>query len=215
LGIIWRIVRIGIPNSVMSAQWGLGGILLIAFVVPYGTVAVAAHTLVGNIMGYVAVPSFGLARAAGVLVGQNLGAKQPQRAQRSAWLAVVLAESFILIVAAVVLVWPENLIRIFSPDPEVIRTTALFMRIALASILAWVFSMIFEQSLSGAGDTLPPMLISLLRLWAFTLPLAWFLPHLGNLGVLGIRWAIVAGEVVDAAAFITYFQLGCWMYKKV
>jgi len=213
--IIWRIVRIGIPTAIMNVQWRIGSLVLILFMVPFGTLAVAAHTLVGNITGFVTIPSRGFARASGVLVGQNLGAQQSGRTERSAWLAMTFAEIILIIFAVVVLLWPASVIRIFSPDPELIEMTSTFLRIAVASFLALGFSSIFEQCLSGAGDTLPPMLIDMLNIWLVTLPLAYFLPLATNLGVYGVRWAIVVGSITAAVAFVIYFQLGRWKRKKV
>jgi len=157
----------------------------------------------------------GLGRGAGVLVGQNLGAHQPERAEKSGWLAVGLSEGFALIISVVMLLWAENIIRIFNAEPDVVELASIFVRIQAASGLALGIYHVLGYCISGAGDTLPPLLITLLNFWLVQIPLAYFLPKVTNLGVYGVRWAIVAGLVTGAVTYIIYFRLGRWKYKKV
>jgi len=215
LNIIWRIVRIGIPAAIMSMQRSLARLVLVWFMTPFGTLAVAGHTLVQRIEFFVAVPGFGFGQAAGVLVGQNLGARQPGRAERSAWQAVGFAGGIIGICSVLMLLFPGNVIRLFSPDPAVVQVGSVFLRIQIVGFLMFGFDTILMNSLSGAGDTLPPMLFNLLSMWVVPVPLAFLLPRVTNLGVYGVRWAIVAGTIAGAIAFITYFRLGRWKRKKV
>jgi len=214
-GIIWRVVRIGIPATIMSVQWSLGRLVLMKFMIPFGTLAVAAHTLMGRIETFVTMPSFGFGRGAGVLVGQNLGAQQPGRAGRSAWLAMLFAEFIIIIFAVVALLWPGMVIRLFSPDPELTEISSVYLRIAAVGFVALGFNFVLEQCLAGAGDTLPPMVIEAVSTWMVILPLAYFLPRVTNLGVYGVRWSMVAGCVAAAVAFVVYFRVGRWKRKKV
>ena len=215
LNIIWRIVKIGIPASVMGIQRTFGRFVLVWVMTPFGTLAVAAHTLAQRIEIFLYLPGMGMGAAAGVLVGQNLGAAQPKRAEKGGWLAVGLVEGFMLICAVAVLLWAESIIRIFSTETGLVEIASTFIRIEAAGYLVMGFVAVLPMCISGAGDTLPPMLFSLLMIWVVLLPLAFFLPQVTNLGMYGVRWAIVASVVAGAVAYTTYFRLGRWKRKRV
>jgi len=213
--IIWRMVRIGIPASIMDIQRTLGRFVLMWVIAPFGTLAVAAHSLAQRIEMFLYLPGMGLGMAAGVLAGQNLGAGQPGRAERGGWLAVGLVEGFMLICAVAVLLWAESIIRIFSTETGLVEIASTFIRIEAAGYLVMGFVAVLQMCISGAGDTMPPMLFSLLMIWVVLLPLAFFLPQVTNLGMYGVRWAIVASVVAGAVAYATYFRMGRWKRKGV
>jgi putative MATE family efflux protein len=215
LNTIWRIVKIGVPASIMGMARTFGRTMLLWFMTPFGTLAVAGHALAQRLEMFLYMPGWGLGMAAGVLVGQNLGARQPGRAERSGWLAAGLMTGFMVICALLVLIWAENIIRIFNADPGLVSVASTFIRIEAAGYLVMGLVAVLQMSISGAGDTVPPMLISLLMIWVLQIPLAFFLPQVGNLGMYGVRWAIVAGNVAGAVAYTIYFKLGRWKRKKV
>jgi Na+-driven multidrug efflux pump len=208
-------VRIGIPASVMGMERNLGQFVLMWFMAPFGTLAVAGHTLNQRIEMFLFMPAWGLGMAAGVLVGQNLGAQQPARAERTGWLAAGIVEGFMVICSLALLIWAEAFIHIFSSDPDLVPVAATFLRIAAAGYIVMGFAAVLQQCISGSGDTIPPMLVSIATMWPVQLPLAYFLPRFTNLGVYGVRWAIVVGMVVGAIAYTVYFQLGRWKRKRV
>ncbi len=212
---IWRIVKIGIPASVMGIQNTFGHLVLTWFMVPFGTFAIAAHSLVQRVEMMFFLPSMGLGTGAGVLVGQNLGAGQPGRAERSGWLATGFAEGFMVACSVAILLWAESIVGIFNTEPGLVEITSIFLRIAAAGYLVQGFIAVLQNCISGAGDTLPAMLISLIIVWVVQLPLAFLLPQVTDLGVNGVRWAIVAGITVGAVAYVAYFRLGRWKHKKV
>jgi len=212
---IWRIVKIGIPALVMGVQSNLGHLVLTWFMVPFGTFAIAAHSLVQRVEMILFLPSMGLGTGAGVLVGQNLGAGQPERAERSGWLAMGFVEGFMVASSVAILLWAENIIRIFSIEPGLVEIASIFLRIAVAGYVVVGFTAVLQNCISGAGDTVPPMLVSLVIIWLVQVPLAFYLPRVTDLGVYGVRWAIVAGMLVGTIAFIIYFRLGRWKRKMV
>jgi len=214
-GIIWRMIRVGLPASVMGMQTNLGQFILMSVIAPFGTLAVAAHTLNQRIEMFLFMPAWGLGIAAGVLVGQNLGAKQPARAERTGWLAAGIVEGFIVICSLAILIWAETFVHIFSSDPGVVSIGATFLRIATAGYIAMGLPVVLQQCISGSGDTIPPMLVSIATMWLVQLPLAYFLSRFTNLEVYGVRWAIVVGMVVGAIAYTVYFRLGRWKRKVV
>jgi len=213
--IIWRMVKIGIPASIMGMQRSLGNLALTWFMAPFGTFALAAHSLMQRVEMMLFMPSWDLGMAAGVLVGQNLGAHQPKQAERSGWLAAGFTEVVMLICSVVVLLWPESIIRVFNTEPGLVEVGSAFLRIAAAGYLVLGLTAVFQMSISGAGDTIPPMVISLVMMWVVQLPLVFLLPQITNLGVYGVRWAIVIGLIVGAAAYTIYFRLGRWKRKRV
>jgi putative MATE family efflux protein len=213
--VLWRIVRVGFPASVMGMQMNLGQFLLMFLVAPFGTLAVAAHTLNQRIEMIMFMPAWGVGMAAGVLAGQNLGARQPQRAERSGWLGTAIVEGFAILCSLAILVWAESIVDVFSTDQELVGIASTFLRIAVAGYIITGFIGVLQQCISGAGDTLVPMVVSLLAIWLVQLPLAFLISRNTSLGVYGIRWAIVASSVVNAIAYVTYFRMGRWKRKEV
>ncbi len=213
--IIWRIVKIGIPAAITGAERSFADMALVWFMSPFGTLAVAGHTLLQRVEAVIRMPCMGLGQGSGVLVGQNLGAHQPERAERSGWLAGGLAEGFALVISVVILLWAESIVRVFNAEPDVVEMASIFMRIAAAGYLFMGLYFVMQTSISGAGDTLPPMLVTLLNFWLVQITLAFFLPRFTTLGVYGVRWAIVAGWVVGAIAYSIYFWRGRWKRKMV
>jgi len=214
-GVIWRIVKIGIPAAIMTMERTFGDLVLVWFMAPFGTLAVAGHALIQRIQAVLRMPCMGFGAGAGVLAGQNLGAGQPERAEKGGWLAAGIAEVFTFIASIVILVWAESIISIFNSEPDMVKLASVFLRIHAAGYIVMGLSFVLQHCISGAGDTLPPMLITLLNFWLVQIPLVFFLPQFTNLGVYGVRWAMVAGMLVGAVAYITYFRLGRWKRKKV
>lgn len=212
---MWRILRISIPALVMSLQRSFGNLILTWLIIPFGTLAVAAHSLASRMEMFITIPGMAVGTSAGVLVGQNLGADQPERAEKSTWLAVGVVEAFLVTCSAVILLWAEAIMGIFTTDPGLVELGSIFLRIATAGYIVLAFVAVFQSSIAGAGDTIPIMIVSIVTIWAVQLPLAFLLPRVTDLGVFGLRWAIVAGTVAGTIAYIIYFKLGRWKTKKV
>jgi putative MATE family efflux protein len=215
LNTIWRILRIGIPALVMSLQSAFGSMILMKLIVPFGTLAVAAHSLASRMEMFLFVPGMALGTGAGVLVGQNLGAGQPERAKRSSWMAVGFVEVFMVVCSAVVLIWAEKITGIFTTEPGLIELGSNFLRIATTSYLVMALSSVLQNCIAGAGDTLPNMIVSIATVWIVQLPLAFFIPKVTNLGIYGVRWAIVAATYAAVIAYVIYFASGRWKTKKI
>ncbi|UCB43853.1 MAG: MATE family efflux transporter [Dehalococcoidales bacterium] len=215
LAMVWRMVKIGIPASVMGMQRSLSMIVIAGLVSAFGRTAVAAHSVQQRVEMVLMPVNLGLGLSSGVLAGQNLGADQPGRAERSSWQAAALSAGLMIICSAAVFFWAENIVRIFNSEPDLVATTSTFLRIAAAGYIFLGVGTVLMQSLSGAGDTVPPMVFGIIAAWAVTVPLAYFLPRVGNLDVEGVRWALVSGFVAQAILVITYFRFGRWKRKKV
>jgi len=212
---IWRMLKIGIPSSVMGLGKAFGDLIMTWFMIPFGTLSVAAHNLIFRIEIFISTPSIGLGTGAGVLVGQNLGAGQPKQASRGGWIAAGLAGGFIIVCSVVLLIWSRSIIGIFTVDPGLVDLGVIFLQIAVTGYVGMSIVYVLQSCISGAGETLAPMLISLIILWVIQLPLAFVLSRYTGLGVYGVRWAIVIGLILGAAAYIVYFWQGRWKHKKV
>ncbi len=214
-GAIWRILKIGIPASITAMERTFGDLALMWFMAPFGTIAVAGHTLIQRMQAILRMPNMGLGIGSGVLAGQNLGANQPDRAEKGGWLAVGVGEAFTILVSIAILFWAESFVRVFSSDPEIVSMTSSFLRVGVGGYALMGIYYILQNTIAGAGDTMPPMLVTLLNFWLVQIPLAFILPKYTDLGVLGVRWAIVAGMVVGVIAYVTYFRMGRWKRKRV
>ena len=215
LGTVRRIVRIGFPAVLFAAQTSLAGLVLMRLVTPFGTAAVAAHNLSLRVEGLIMMPIAGVSLAAAVLVGQNLGAQQPARAEKGVWIAIGLIEAFVVLVAAAIVIFAPGIVRIFNPEPELVAVASGFLRIAAAGYIAVGVYTVLQNGLNGAGDTLPPTVITLLTTWLVQVPLAFFLPSFTDLAAYSVRWSILAGWVVSVVAYVLYFRLGRWKRKRV
>ncbi len=215
LSMIWRIIRIGLPACISGLQRGATQMIIMWFVVPFGTAAVAAHSLNQRIEIMMLMPSFALGMASGVLSGQNLGADQPDRAAKSSWMAVAMVEGIMLVFCLVIIFAAEYIVQIFSIEPEVVRIASTYLRIGIAGYIVLGFVAVLMNSLSGSGDTMPPMIVAVSTVLLVTLPMAFFLSKYTSLGVFGVRWAMASEMVVQAIIFTIYFRTGKWKTKYV
>lgn len=213
--IVWRILKIGIPALIMNLQKALGDVALTWIIVPFGTVAVAAHSLNCRLEMFVMAVAMGLGGGAGVLIGQDLGAAQPEQAKKSGWYAVGVLEVFMVAFGIAILLWAEQIMGIFTTEPELVEVGSVFLRIAVAGYLLMGVVFVLQSGIAGAGDTLTAMIVSIGMTWVVMVPLAFFLPGVADLGVLGVRWAIVGGGFAGAVVLIVYFWRGRWKAKKV
>ncbi|MBN1189953.1 MAG: MATE family efflux transporter [Dehalococcoidales bacterium] len=214
-GTIRRMLKIGLPASVMGLGKTFGDLVLTTFMVPFGTMALAAHNLLSRIESFINTPGMGLGTGSGVLVGQNLGAGQPDRAAKSGWLAAGMVAGFMVVCSVILVVLAENIISLFNVEPELVKTGAGFLRVAVAGYIGIGTVMVLQNCISGSGDTIPAMLISLAMLWIVQIPLALLLTRFTNLGAFGVRWAIVISFITGAIAYLVYFRQGRWKRKKV
>jgi putative MATE family efflux protein len=213
--IIWRTVKIGIPASVTNVARNFADLVLVWFIIPFGTFAVAAHSLAQRIDQFAQMPSGGFGTAAGVLAGQNLGANQPERAARTGWLAVGLSTGFSVICSVVTWFWAEQLVSIFNAEPTLLEIGSTFLRIQIVSYMLWGVVVALSLCLNGVGDTIVPMLTNLITMCGLQIILAYFLSRVPGLGVYGIRWGIASGIVVRAVIYSVYFKLGRWKHKTI
>jgi putative MATE family efflux protein len=212
---IWRMVKIGIPAGINNMERNFANVVLVTFIAPFGTLAVAAHSLIGRIDGFMQMPAMGLGTGSGVLAAQNLGAGKPERAERTCWLSAGLFTGIMSIGSVVMWFWAEPIVRIFDSEPSLVEIAGTFLRIQIVYYMVCGVAMVFMTSLNGIGDTMIPLLTNIVTMWGVQVPLAYFLPRVTNLGVYGVRWGIVIAIAMRSVIYSIYFKMGRWKRKKV
>jgi len=215
LGVIRRIVDIGLPGMVQYSMRSVGRIFLVAILAPFGTLALASWAVANQVSRVIMILAFGIGGAATTLVGQNLGAGKPERAARSAWTASGLGMGIIGLASVALFFAAPFAVRIFNPEPEIVIMGSTCLRILTLGFVFLALGMTMGRSLSGAGSTLPPMVISLASLWLIQLPLALALRDNTTLGVRGIWAAIAISNVASGLANTFWFNLGRWKRKRI
>jgi len=210
LSMIWRMVKIGMPALVSGVAQPFAMALLIRIIASFGTLAVAAYTLSNRVQMLLFMPGMALGMASGIIAGQNLGAEQPAQAEKSVWIGVGMVEVVMLIGAGAILSWTESIVGIFSSDPELIKIAVSFLKIVVIGFLIMGINMVIMQSLTGVGDTVPPMVMNIVMMWGVQIPLAFYLPKVTDLGVYAVPWAGVTSMYLGTICFIIYFRIGRW-----
>jgi Na+-driven multidrug efflux pump len=178
-------------------------------------VALAGYTVAVRLIIFALLPAFGLSNAAATLVGQNLGALQPGRAEKSAWLAAHLTAIFLGFCAVIFIGGAEFFIRIFNQDEGVIEVGRLGLTIICLGYVFFAYGMVMSQSLNGAGDTRTPTIINLAVLWGFQIPLAYILAIYLDWGATGVFVAIAISHSLHAIVSTLVFRRGKWKLVEV
>jgi len=211
----WRILRIGIPGTGQMLSRSLMGLVMMRLVAACGTAAVAAYGVGLRLHMIVMMPAFALGGAAATLVGQNLGAAKPERAQRSAWLATGVDAAFMAFAAVVLAFFARNFIGAFNKVPEVVEVGVRYLRIVSPFYVFTALGVVLGRALQGAGDTLAPMIITIITLWGLQVPLAVWFSRLWQPATQGIWYAISAASVAQGLLITLWFQTGRWQKTRV
>ncbi|MBS1827002.1 MAG: MATE family efflux transporter [Acidobacteria bacterium] len=213
--VLWRLLRVsgtGIAQVLITTTSWLGVVRLVS---SFGSTALAGYMIAIRLIIFAILPAWGLSNAAATLVGQNLGAGKPERAEKSVYRAGLFNMIFLGTLAVAFIVFAEPLLRIFSRDPEVIRQGSECLRYICYGYGFYAWGMVVVQAFNGAGDTMTPTLINLACQWVFQIPLAWALAYPGGFGATGIYLAITISESVLAVVGFWAFRRGRWKLKKI
>jgi putative MATE family efflux protein len=194
-----------------SCSW----IFLAKLIADFGTAVTAGYGTAIRICIFTILPAWGLANAAATLVGQNLGAGQPERAEKSVWRTAFLALCFFALVALIFFFFGETLMRFFTTDVMAIKSGTLCLHILAVGYIFFAYGMIITQSFNGAGDTKTPTYINLFVFWLIQIPVAYFFVKYLKLGQEGVYMAICIAESILAAVSIIIFKRGKWKSVKV
>jgi putative MATE family efflux protein len=196
---------------VAHASW----IVLVRFISVFGSLAVAGYTIGVRIFVFVILPSWGLSGAAATMVGQNLGAKRPDRAERAVYLTALYNSIFLGAVAAAFIGAPEPIVRLFTSDGEIARYASDCLRIVGFGNLGYALGMVLVQAFNGAGDTITPTLINLVGFWLCEIPLAWVLAFPAGMQVRGVFYSIPIAETLVTLMGLAVFARGRWKEKRI
>ncbi len=198
-------------NLIATSSW----ILLIRIITVFGASAIAGYTIAIRIILFALLPAWGLSNAASTLVGQNLGANQPDRAEKAVWITSYVNMVLLGLVGIITAVFPEFFIRLFINDPEVVKSGILSLRIISLGFLFYAMGMVMVQGLNGSGDTVTPTKINFVCFWLVEIPLAYVMAITLNMGLLGACLSIIIAESLLALAGLYYFKKGKWKTKEV
>ena len=229
----WSRIKITLKDLVLRAKVmynlikvSLGGIgqfligtsswiFLMRIMSEFGSEVLAGYTIAIRVMMFTLMPAWGMSNAAATLVGQNLGAGQPQRAEDSVWKTGKYTAIFMAIVSIAYLLFAKTIISWFTIEPEVIKQGALCLQIIAAGYIFYAYGMVVIQSFNGSGDTKTPTYINFICFWLFQLPFAYLGAITFDLGPTGVFWAITLAEVLIAVIGVIWFRKGKWKETKV
>jgi Na+-driven multidrug efflux pump len=196
---------------IATASW----VFLMRIVSEFGGSAVAGYTIAVRIVLFIILPAFGLSNATATLVGQNLGARLPERAEATVWKVMQYVSYYMLGTALIALVFDEQLIGLFSTDPEVLDYGVACLQIFSYGLVFFGISGTSVQAFNGAGDTMTPTWINFFSFWIVQVPLAYVLALGSGLGPVGVFWAVFVSDVLAGILGVFFFRRGSWKSKMV
>jgi putative MATE family efflux protein len=215
LGTIRQLFKLsagGIGQHLIATSSWIG---LVRIISEFGSEALAGYTIAIRIIIFSLLPSWGISNAAATLVGQNLGAKQPNRAERSVWLVGRVNMVYMGLVSLALILAPSVFVEMFINEAPVISSGSVSLRIISFGFILYGLGMVMVQALNGAGDTLTPTWINFFCFWLLEIPLAYLLALALDLGETGVYYAIVISESMMALTAMWFFKRGRWKMKEV
>ena len=213
--IILKIIRTslgGIGQMIVAmTSW----IFIMRIISEFGSQAVAGATIAIRIMMFTMMPAWGMSNAVATLVGQNLGAQKPDRAERSVWVTGFWNMSFLILVSIVYFLFSESLVGIFTDEAGVIAVGGMWLKIVSYSYFIYGWWMVSVQAFNGAGDTVTPTKINLVFFWLFQIPLSYFMSKILGMDVSGVFWAIFISETSVGLFTLWLFKKGKWKNVQV
>ena len=214
-GVLLRLLRVSLTGILQFAIADVSWIALVRIVSVFGAAALAGYTIAIRILIFVLLPSWGLSNAAATLVGQNLGANQPERAEQSVWRTGLYNVLFLGTVGVFFIIAAEPVIRLFTNDPAVLPLAVACLRILSYGNVGYAYGMVMLQAFNGAGDTVTPTIVNLFGFWLLEIPLAYLLAIPAKFGTTGVYYSIVIAEAAIAAAGVLIFRRGRWKLQKI
>jgi putative MATE family efflux protein len=213
--VLLRLIRVSLTGILQFAIAHTSWIGLVRIVSIFGATALAGYTIGIRIVIFVILPSWGLSNAAATLVGQNLGAGHPERAEKAVWRTGLYNMIFLGLVGLVFIFFPTPIVRLFTHDPEVLRLGAACLRIISYGNLGYAYFMVMMQAFNGAGDTITPTIVNFFGFWLFEIPLAYWLAIPLHMRSNGAFFAIAIAETSMAIASAILFKQGRWKKQKI
>ena len=200
-----------LQNLIATSSW----VLLMRIIAVSGPEAIAGYTIAIRIIVFPILLAWGLSNAASTLVGQNLGAEHPERAERSVWITGYVNMIFMGIIGSLFVLFPDFWISIFIEKGAVLENGTMSLRIISLGFLFYALGMVLTQAFNGSGDTITPTKVNFISFWMFEIPLAYFLAISLNMGLTGASWAIVIAESLLTVLALILFRRGKWKLRKI
>ncbi len=215
LKVMWNLIKISLGGIgqflIGTSSW----VFLMRIMSEFGSDVLAGYTISIRVMMFTLMPSWGMSNAAATLVGQNLGAQQPDRAEKSVWKTGKYNAILMVVISVIYLVSATYIIGMFSDVDDVVKYGALSLQVIASGYVFYAYGMVVTQSFNGAGDTKTPTIINFFCFWVFQLPFAYLAAFTFNWGPVGVFVAITLAEVLIAVMSIILFKKGKWKSVKV
>jgi putative MATE family efflux protein len=213
--VLLRLLRVSLTGILQFAIAHTSWIGLVRIVSIFGGAALAGYTIAIRVVIFVILPSWGLSNAAATLVGQNLGAGHPERAEKAVWRTGLYNMAFLGVVGILFIFFAEPVIRLFTHDPAVVPLGAACLRIVSYGNLGYAYFMVMMQAFNGAGDTITPTIVNFFGFWLFEIPLAYWLAIPLHMRSNGVFFSIAIAESAMAVASAILFKRGKWKMQKI
>ena len=214
-GVMLNLIKVSLGGIgqflIGTSSW----VILMRIMSEFGSEVLAGYTIAIRVMMFTIMPAWGMSNAAATLVGQNLGAGKPDRAEQSVWKTGKYSAYFMGFVSIIYLVFAPQIIMLFTKVPDVVKYGSLCLRVIAAGYIFYGYGMVVIQSFNGAGDTKTPTYINFICFWLFQLPFAYLAAVVLDFGPAGVFWSITLAEVSIAVIGILWFKKGKWKLVKV
>ena len=215
VGLLWKIAKLSstavLQLLIATASWSA----LVRVVAGFGSEAIAGYVIGLRVIMFVLLPAVGLSNAAATLVGQNLGAGKPERAEQSVWKAAFINAAFLGAIGLIFVFFSNAVVGIFTSEPDVLAYGTSCLHIVAYGFVFYGFGMVLETAFNGAGDTWTPTYLNFFIFWLFEIPLAYVLAYHFGFGADGVFWAITIAFSVLAVVSAMLFRRGKWKTKIV
>ncbi len=213
--LMWRLIRLSLnamfQYMVQMASW----IAMVRIIASFGSAATAAYTVAFKVIVFAILPSWGMSNAAATLVGQNLGAGKPSRAEASVWRTGLYNMVFLGAIGLVFIIFAPQIIGLFTSDPAVAPLAVSALRLFSCGNISYSYGMVITAAFNGAGDTATPTTLNLICFWLCQIPLAWALAFHSGIGLNGVYVAVLVSDSLLAALGILLFRRGKWKQVEV
>jgi len=215
VAVMWNLIKVSLGGIgqflIGTSSW----VFLMRIMSEFGSEVLAGYTIAIRVMMFTLMPAWGMSNAAATLVGQNLGAKQPKRAETSVWVTGKYSAIFMLLVSIVYLIFSAQIISLFTTENLVIEYGSLCLQVIAAGYVFYGYGMVIINAFNGAGDTKTPTYINFVCFWLIQLPFAYLMAITLGYGPIGVFAAITLAEILIAVFGIVWFKKGKWKLVQV
>lgn len=215
LKVMFNLIKVSIGGIAQFLIGTSSWVFLMRIMSEFGSEVLAGYTIAIRVMMFTLMPSWGMSNAAATLVGQNLGAQQPDRAEKSVWITGKYNAYFMGLVSVIYLIFAKQIVGWFNDTPNVVENGGLCLQIIAAGYIFYAYGMVVTNAFNGSGDTKTPTKINLIAFWLYQLPLAYVLALVLDFGATGVFIAITTAEILLASIAIVWFKKGKWKSIQV